>query len=550
MEKYQKQILAFLRGLSTKQIVLLAGSTALVGLTIWMFVRLLGGADYKPLYTGLASGDAQALTQRLASQNIDFQVSSDGTTVLVPSDQIDKARLDVASQGPLSSGRMGFELFDKPNWSGSDFSEQVNYQRALETELERTIQTMNGVEAVRVHLVLPHESLFTEREHPAKAAVVLKLRGLRMSDQVAGSIANLVSSSWDDLSPQNVSVITTDGQMPGAGHSQLGDGSNGMADLETAMAERVVRVLGPVVGADHVKSSVTIEYDLTSGESTQDIYDPKESAVLTSQTSQENEDGLDPSGIPGTASNAPNTPAGGAAANQANNDQSQQGIHTDNETFAVSHTVHHVIEPPGRIKRIAAAVLVDDVVETKDDSGKVIEAHRKRTPEEMKQIEELTKAAMGFDGTRGDQISIQNVSFRIPESEKVVPPSIPERVRIVTERWTGLLRYVGVFALFALVYVLILKPVKSRVLTAIEATAVTTGATAVSPSQAGIAEAGALSGADYTSSRVTLDGRGVGNPQLQHATALQQQIVMKVKTDPEGATRPIRGWLRDSGART
>ena len=181
---------------------------------------------------------------------------------------------------------MGFELFDKPNWSGSDFSEKVNYQRALEAELERTIQTMNGVEAVRVHLVLPHESLFTERERPAKAAVVLKLRGMRLSDDVAGSIANLVSSAWDDLSPQNVSVITTDGQMP-AQHGQLGGGSNNMVDLETAMAERVVQVLSPIVGADHVKSSVTIEYDPTSDESTQDLYDPNSTAVLTAQTSQE-----------------------------------------------------------------------------------------------------------------------------------------------------------------------------------------------------------------------------------------------------------------------
>src|SRR5271170_1734233 len=426
MEKYQKQIIAFARGLTQKQIGLLAGSTVLVGVTIWIFVRLLGGADYKPLYTGLASNDAQALTQRLATQNIDFQISGDGTTVLVPSDQIDKARLDVASQGPLSSGRMGFELFDKPNWSGSDFSEKVNYQRALETELERTIQTMNGVEAVRVHLVLPHESLFTERERPAKAAVVLKLRGMRMSDQVSGSIANLVSSSWDDLSPQNVSVITTDGQMPGQVHSQFGDGSNAMADLETAMAERVVQVLAPIVGADHVKSSVTIEYDPTSGESTQDVYDPKSAAVLTSQISQESADGLEPSGIPGTATNAPNSPPSGAAANQTNSDQSTQGINTESKTFAVSHTVRHLIEPAGRIKRVAAAVLVDDVVDAKDASGKASETHRKRTPDEMKQIEDLAKAAIGLDSTRGDQISVQNVSFRAPDSETLTPTSLPE----------------------------------------------------------------------------------------------------------------------------
>jgi flagellar M-ring protein FliF len=546
MEKYQKQILTFLRGLTTKQIVLLGGTTVIVGVTIWIFVRLIGGADYKPLYTGLASGDAQTLTQRLAAENIDFQLSSDGTTVLVPADQIDKARLDVASQGALSSGRMGFELFDKPNWSGSDFSEKVNYQRALETELERTIQTMNGVEAVRVHLVLPHESLFTEREHPAKAAVVLKLRGMRMSDQVAGSIANLVSSSWDDLSPQNVTVITTDGQMPGQSHGQLGDGSGGMADLETAMAERVVQDLTPIVGSDHVKSSVTIEYDPTSGESTQDTYDPAASAVLTSQTSRENEDGLEPSGIPGTASNAPNTPPAGAAANQTNTDQSQQGIQTESKTFAVSHTVHHLIEPPGRIKRVAAAVLVDDVVEAKDETGKVTEAHRKRTPEEMKQIEDITKAAIGWDGTRGDQISVQNVSFQVPQAEKLEPPSLPDKVRVITERWTGLFRYVAVFALFVLVYFLILKPVKSRVLAAIDSTQV--GAPTARNQIAG-SESSLPPGNDFASGRATFEG-AAANPQLQRATALQQQIVTRVKTDPESATRPIQGWLRGSGVQT
>ncbi|HXX20323.1 MAG TPA: flagellar basal-body MS-ring/collar protein FliF [Candidatus Acidoferrum sp.] len=542
MEKFQKQVVAFLRGLTPTQVALLVGSCVLVGATIWVFVRLLGGAEYKPLYTGLAQGDAQSLTQELAAQNIDFQVSADGTTVLVPSNQIDKARLDVASRGPLSSGRMGFELFDKPNWSGSDFSEKVNYQRALETELERTIQTMNGVEAVRVHLVLPHESLFTERERPAKAAVVLKLRGTRMSDQVGRSVANLVSSAWDDLSPQNVTVITTDGQMPGQIHSESEDGGGGMADLETAMAERIVQVLAPMVGSDHVRSSVTVEYDPTSGESTQDVYDPAASAVLTSQISQETADGLEPSGIPGTASNAPNTPPAGAAANQSNVDQSGQAIRTESKTFAVSHTVRHLIEPAGRIKRLAAAVLVDDVAEAKTENGKAAEARRKRTPEEMKQIEDLTKAAIGWDGGRGDQISVQNVSFRIPDVEKPEAPSLPERVRVVAERWTGLLRYVGVFALFLLVYFLILNPVKSRVLSAIEAAGTRASNQQALPAN-GMAGSPGLAGGEHA-----MLGSGAGAAQqLQQANLLKQQIVTRVKTDAENAARPVQDWLR-SGA--
>jgi len=539
MDKFQKQVLAFLRGLTPTQVALIVGSIILVAGTIGVFVRLLGGADYKPLYTGLANGDAQSLTQELAAQNIDFQVSSDGTTVLVPSDQIDKARLQVASRGPLSSGRMGFELFDKPNWSGSDFSEKVNYQRALETELERTIQTMNGVEAVRVHLVLPHESLFTDRERPAKAAVVLKLRGMRMSDQIANSVANLVSSAWDDLAPQNVTVITTDGQMPGQSHGALGDATSGMADLETGLAERIVQVLSPVVGADHVRSSVSIEYDPTTGESTQDTYDPNASAVLTSQVSSETADGLEPSGIPGTPSNAPNTPPVGAAAKQDKDDQDSQAIRTENKTFAVSHTVRHLLEPAGRIKRVAAAVLVDDVVDTATENGKATETRRKRTPDEMKQIEDLAKAAIGWDGGRGDQISVQNIAFRSPEVEKPEPPSLPDRVRVITERWTGLLRYVGVFALFLLVYFLILNPVKSRVMTAIE-----TAGTRAAGQAAAMPHLAAGATAELSEGHRGAFEAAPSAPQLQRANVLKQEIVARVKSDAEGATRPVQGWLR------
>src|SRR5579872_1716697 len=459
MDKLQKQLTGFIQAMTNRQKLLLAGSTVVLGLVVWLFVYLIGGSDYKPLFVGLSPADAQSLSQKLAAQNINFQLSSDGTSVLVAADQLDKARVGVASQGPLTSGRMGFELFDKPNWSGSDFSEKVNYQRALEAELERTIQTMDGVEAVRVHLVIPHESLFTDRERPAKAAVVLKLRGLRMSEQIGGSIANLVSSAWDDLSPQNVTVVTTEGQMTGVGHSSNGDMATGSGDLEAVMAEKVVQVLAPIVGTDHVKSSVSVEYDPTSGESTQDTYDPNSSVVLSSQTSQETSADTQPSGIPGTASNAPNVQPSGAAANQTKVTDASDGIRTENKTFAVSRTTRHLIEPPGRIKRVAAAILVDDAVETKMIDGKPVQTRRKRTPDEMKQITELSKAALGWDSGRGDQISVQEVTFQTPEAENLKPVSLPEKFRIVTLKWMALIRYAVLLALFVLVYVLLLKPV-------------------------------------------------------------------------------------------
>jgi flagellar M-ring protein FliF len=548
MEKLQKQLLAFLRGLTTAQVILLIVSSMVVGLTVWGFVWLVGNSDYKPLYTGMAPTDAQKLTQDLAAQNIDYRVSTDGTTVSVPAGQLDKARLDVASRGPMASGRMGFELFDKPNWSGSDFSEKVNYQRALEAELERTIQTMSGVEEVRVHLVLPHDSLFTERERPAKAAVVLKLRGMRLSDSVASSIANLVSSAWDDLSPQNVSVITTDGQMPGQTHGQLGGIENSAVDLETAMAERVVQVLSPVVGADHVKSSVTIEYDASSAESTQDLYDPNTTAVLTSQSSSESAQDLDPSGIPGTASNAPNTPPEGKAANQATSSQTTQGIRSDNKTFAVSHTTKHLVEPAGRFKRMAAAVLVDDAVVLPKTDGQP-ENRRKRTPEEMKQIEELAKAALGFDSNRGDQISVQNIPFQIPATEKLDVPTFADRVRVVSDRWTGLLRYAVLIVIFLIVYLLILNPVKKQVLAAFDVSQPALAAGTASPVVAMPAGSG-LPGNESLpgGAQSSLGPAQAGSPELQRALNMRQQVVSTVKADPEKAGELVQNWLRESNA--
>ena len=544
MEKFLQQISAFLKGLTIRQRIIMAGSVLVVGATLWLFVYLFGGGDYKTLYSGMTPADAQSLVQRLAAQNIQSQVSPDGTSVLVHSDQLDKARLEAAAQGPLASGRMGFELFDKPNWSGSDFSEKVNYQRALEAELERTIQTMSGVESARVHLVLPHESLFSDRERSAKAAVVLKLRGMRLNDQITASVANLVSSAWDDLSPQNVTVVTTDGQMPGPGHGRTSLIATGNQDLETTLAERIVQTLSPVIGSDHVKSSITIDYDSSSGESTQELYDPNATAVLSSQTSQETVGDLEPAGIPGTPSNTPNSQGNTAAAAQAKTASTTQGIRSESRTFAVSRTTHRVLEPAGRIKRVAAAILVDDVLETKTDNGKTQETRRKRTPEEMTQIEDLAKAAIGFDTKRGDLFSIQNISFRQLPADLPVAPGRFQRFLTFAERWTGLLRYAALFVIFALVYLLILRPVKKQFVQILQGTQLTplpSGAAAALGGAPGSFEQGGQFAGGAVEPRMEIPS------EVQRTVSLKKEIVAKVKEDPEVASRLIESWISGEG---
>ena len=309
MEKYLEQLKKWVLGLSLQQRSLLAVSVLAVGLTLWLFVHLFSQSDFKPLYTGLSPSDLQNLEKQLAEKNIQYEISTDGTTLKVPADKLDELRIEISSKGSPSSGRLGFELFDKPNWSGSDFSEKVNYQRALEAELERTIQTIENIEAARVHLVLPHESLFTEKERQAKAAVVVKLRGGHLSEDKLNSIVRLVSSAVDDLPPENVTIVDADGGAP----IQSRSGSGEMAasvETEKAIADKLIATLAPVIGADHVKASVTVDRDASSGESTQEIYDPN-AVVLTSQISEEHLTDASPSGVPGTTSNVPRPAAPG-----------------------------------------------------------------------------------------------------------------------------------------------------------------------------------------------------------------------------------------------
>jgi flagellar M-ring protein FliF len=543
MEKFLQQIQAFLRGLTLRQRVILVGGALLVGAVVWGFAVFFSAGEYKPLFSGMSPADAQSLAQRLEGENISAQISTDGTSVLVRADQIDKARLAAAAQGPISSGRMGFELFDKPNWSGSDFSEKVNYQRAVEAELERTIQYMNGVESVRVHLVLPRDSLFADRERPAKASVVLKLRGRRLTDQVAMPVANLVASAWDGLTPQNVTVVTTDGQIPSTGHGRMLPGIAGNLELEAVLAEKLVQTLSPIVGGDHIKTSITIDYDPSSGESTQELYDPNATAVLSSQSSQETVGDLEPAGIPGTPSNAPSSQANATAAAQAKTNTTTQGMHSESKTFAVSHTTKHLLEPAGRIRKLAAAILVDDAIDTKTENGRLQETRRKRTPEELKQMEELAKAAIGFDAQRGDLFSLQNISFVQAPPEIVAPPGKLFRVMTFVEKWTGVLRYAALLLMFGLVYLLVLRPIKNQVVGILKSPP----RVLIQADAAGALPATA-EGGEGTTARASVPLE-TASAEVNQTIQLKKELVNKVKADPESASRLVQNWVRETEGR-
>jgi flagellar M-ring protein FliF len=521
----------FVRGLTLGQRGLLAFGALAVGLTLWFFVRMIGEPKFTTLYSGLRAEEAQTLAARLAAKNISYQLTSDGGGLQVPADKLDAARLETAAQGLPRSARLGFELFDTPNWAGSEFTEKVNFQRALEGELERTLQTLSDVEAVRVHLVLPRESLFTEQEREAKAAVIVKTRGGRLSEEAQAAIPQLVASAVDKLRPENVTVIDADSNTPFV-KSRTPGVSAAAYQLDQEMATTVVRTLEPVLGADHVRASVHVEYDASSSDNTEELYDPTATATLTSTKSEELAGGTQPGGIPGTASNIPGSTATAttAVATQAE----QQSSRSESFTYAVSKTVRHTLQPAGRLKRITAAVVVDDAVEWKTENGQNSATRHKRTPEEMKEIEQLAQAALGIDTSRGDLLAVENISFREAPAEKIVPPTRVEKVERVLTNWSGALRYLGITLLFLAVYALVLRPVKKHALAAFQQLPGRL-ASAAAPAVA----AGAVEGL----------GAGGGNDDARRAAQLKRQLTEKIKAEPASAGRLVQNWLQDGGTR-
>ncbi len=554
MDQALKQIQEFLRGLSLQQKALLAGGAAAVGLILWLFVALLGGGKNVVLYSGLKAQDAQSMAARLAAKNIPYEISPDGASVLVPTEKLDAARLETAAQGLPRNARLGFELFDTPNWAGSDFSEKVNYQRALEGELERTLQTLNEVEAVRVHLVLPRESLFSEQERDSKAAVIVKTKGGTLSREAQQAIPQLVASAVDGLRPENVTVV--DAETAQSFLARRGPSGRASFDSDEELAAAAVHAIEPVVGAEHVRASVHVDYDLSSSEESSEVYDPKSAVALAQQHSEELAGGGNPAGVPGVASNVPGSaaavapmaapaapgaagsvPGATAAIPSVLSTIDNQSSKSDSSTFAVSKNIRHVTNPAGRVRRITASVLIDDALvapgDTKQENGKSSSVRRKRTPEEMATIEKLARAAIGVDEQRGALLAVENLSFQTTPVEAPAAPGKLDKYRLLIQPWLGALRYVGITLLFLMVYALVLNPVKKQAIAAFQQIP----AQLARPLAAG--SGGMIAGIDLPQ----------GSEEAKRAGALKKELADKIKAEPAGASRLVQGWMRESKAK-
>ena len=430
--------------LSTAQLVSIGGAFVLAVALVTGSAWWLNAPDYVLLFDDLEPEAANDIVTRLKDLNVQYRLDAGGRAIEVPRDRADEIRLEVAGQGMPASGRVGFEIFDRTAFGATEFLEKVNYRRALEGELARTIATLSEVSSARVHIAMGKDSLFGE-QRPAKASVVLKLRGNKqLAAPTITGITNLVSASVEGLRADAVVVVDSFGRAL-ARPEENPDDPMGAAQLERQqrlereLAARVVALLEPVVGTDRARVNVALKLRAESSEETEERYDP-ETVIRSRQVSADQAStGGAIAGVAGARGNMPAPPTTPAPGTPLSGSGSSRNSETTN--FEVSRVTRHSVEPAGAIARMSVAVVLDDDQVLKKDPTGVSQLTRvPRKAEELQKLQDIVAAAVGLDMERGDQLTVQNISFEEPPIEEEVPegvlvryaPQIQEGSRMVT----------------------------------------------------------------------------------------------------------------------
>lgn len=453
---------------------LLAAAAAAIALAIgvWMWGSK---PDYKVLFSNVSDQDGGAIIGVLAQMNVPYKFADGGGAILVPADQVHEARLRLASQGLPRGGTVGFELMENQKLGVSQFQEQVNYQRGLEGELARSIQTLSAVQSARVHIAFAKQSVFVRDQQKPTASVILNLYPGRALDKAqVSAISHLVSSSVADLPNGNVTILDQNGDLLSDADAKPDNGLDPsqleyIQEYEQTVARRIESILHPIVGKDNVRAEVTAEIDFSRAEQAAETYkpnqNPADAVVRSQQTSESANSAAGSGGVPGALSNQPpapatapvNAPAGAAAQTAASASLNSHKESTTN--YEVDKTIRYTQQPMGGVKRLSAAV----VVNYKTVAGKNGKTSQlPLSAAEKTQIESLVKEAMGFNQSRGDTLSVANSPFTTPETEKL--PDRPFwKQQDTLDMAQSSLRYLVMALVIAYLYFKILRPLTQRI---------------------------------------------------------------------------------------
>jgi flagellar M-ring protein FliF len=397
------------------------GVMAGVAAVLTAFFLYIAGAITEPpktiLFSGLESRDAAAVTTKLDGMNVKYDVK-DGGTILVPADQVTKLRMELA-QDNLPAAGVGYEIFDKSDAFGTTaFVQNINHQRALEGELVRSMQTIEGIQAARVHLVIPERQVFSRDDQQPSASVVLKTSGRLDRGQVR-AIQHLVAAAVAGLSPDRVAIVDDRGNLLAGGDDKSGpdalgrDQDEDTTNYENSLRQRIEAIVSSVVGAGHVQVQVSADMNYNHTQTTSESYDPDTKVVRSTQTVEQNS--ANTSGGSNAVSVA-NALPGGQAGGSGDQSKDTSGRTEETTNYEISKTVKTSTVDGGDVKKLSVAVVVDG-------SGDTAAAYKPRSADEMAKITALVKSAMGFDLARGDQVQVTNMQFaRVDETAGTPAP--------------------------------------------------------------------------------------------------------------------------------
>ena len=470
-------VMDFTRTAGGRKIMLMLGVAAIVAVmgAVWMWGQQ---PDYRVLFSNFSDRDGGAIVAELEKMNIPYKYAEGGGAVLVPADRVHDARLKLASQGLPKGGNVGFELMENQKLGSSQFVEQVNFQRAMEGELARSIESVSAVQAARVHLAMPKDSIFVSEQKAPTASVLLNLHPGRVLDpQQVSAIVHLVASSVPELPTKNVTVVDQNGNL--LSETSKAASINGMdpsqikyvQELQQNVVKRIESIITPIVGPDNVRAEATADVDFSHSEQAVESYKPNqtpEAMVIRSQQTSESLNGsANPGGVPGALTNQPpapatapiNAPAPAAAAAAATPSANTRKDATVN--YEVDKTIQYVQQGSGGLKRLSVAVVVNYKKTTGKD-GKV--AMKPLTAAETAQITNLVKEAMGFNAERGDSVNVVNTPFARAEQETI--PELPFWKQPEYIEYIEIAKTAGKYLLMALalviLYLRVLKPLLKK----------------------------------------------------------------------------------------
>lgn len=411
-------LLGIFNKLSFQQRIMI-GAVIVIALVLMSFILFaFNEPSYGALFTNLAPEDASKVVEQLTSQKIPYKLEDNGQTIRVPKDKVYELRLSLAGKGIPSSGIIGYEIFDKTTMGMSEFMQKLNYKRALEGELSRTIMQGDGIEGVRVHIVVPQKSVFKDEEKEPTASVVLKLRGnASLSKSNITAIQNLIASSVEGLKPLKVTILDTQGTLLSkeVDDNPLSAVSTKQYEIkqsiEKYLAQKAQQVLDNVLGYGNSIVQVNADLDFNQVEKTMELYDP-ESQIAVSEQSVKTENNGSTSG-----------------------DSTSQSNENSTTNYEISKTIQRVIEGVGNVKRLSFAAVINGVPK-EIKKGDVTEIrYEVRSPEQLKQLEDVIKNTIGIDETRKDQFSIQCIPFETKNNEKEVEASPFDNI----DQWSNIL---------------------------------------------------------------------------------------------------------------